>query len=374
MSLIRRHIEQLLDRANIRVDGARPHDIRVHDRRFYRRVMLQGSLGLGEAYMAGWWDCDRLDEFFHALLEAGVERAAADWPSLLQDVRARLFNLQSRTGAYVIGKRHYDIGDELFECMLDSLMIYSCGYWHEAEDLESAQRAKLELVARKLGLQPGMRVLDVGCGWGGAAKYLAETHGVEVVGITVSRHQADRARAVCDGLPVEILLEDYRDLPERFSGCFDRALSIGMFEHVGYRNYSRYLDVMRRCLAGNGLFLLHTIGCNRSTTHTDSWIARYIFPRSNLPSISQIGSACEGCFIMEDWHNFGADYDRTLMAWLDNFDRHRDSLPAHYDERFVRMWRYFLCMSAGGFRARYLQLWQVVLSPHGIQGGYHAPR
>ncbi|HEX7030772.1 MAG TPA: cyclopropane fatty acyl phospholipid synthase [Gammaproteobacteria bacterium] len=374
MSWFRQRVIELLAPADIRIGGERPWDIQVNDARFFRRAVLQGSLGLGESYMDGWWDCERLDEMFFRLLRADVDKSVNDWHRVVLSLRTRLFNLQSRTGAFQIGRRHYDLGEELFECMLDPLLIYSCGYWKDADDLAAAQCAKLDLVAKKLGLQAGMRVLDVGCGWGGAVKYLAETHGVEAIGITVSRHQAAFARAQAAGLPVDIRLEDYRDLPDEFPGHFDRAFSIGMFEHVGYRNYRQYFEVLRQCLKPDGLFLLHSIGRNTSSTHTDPWIARYIFPRSNLPSIRQIGGACEGLFVMEDWHNFGADYDRTLLAWHARFETHCTQLPPQYDERFRRMWRLYLLMSAAGFRARRMQLWQLVLSPRGVSGGYVAPR
>lgn len=373
-ALFSHQVSALLERADIRIDGKRAWDIRVHDPRFFRRTLLQGSLGFGESYMDGWWDCERLDEMFYRLLRTGVHREVNDWRAMLLRLRTRLFNLQSRTGAFQVGERHYDIGDELFERMLDSRMMYSCGYWRTADDLETAQQAKLDLVARKLALEPGMRVLDVGCGWGGAAQYFAERYGVEVVGVTVSKHQAAHARRRNEGLPVEIRLQDYRDLIAESAGAFDNAFSIGMFEHAGYRNYRRYFEVLRHCLRPDGRFLLHTIGSNVSSQHTNPWIARYIFPRSNLPSIAQIGAACERLFVMEDWHNFGADYDRTLMAWYDNFEARRNELPAHYDERFRRMWHFYLLMSAAGFRARNLQLWQIVLSPRGVPGGYVAPR
>lgn len=369
-----RHVRSILGRAGVGIDGRTPADIRVHDRRFYRRCALQGSLGMCEAYMDGWWDCDRLDELFVKLLRAGLDKTVGDWRSTLLGLRARLFNLQTRAGAFQIGERHYDLGDDVFEAMLDSRLMYSCGYWREATDLESAQHAKLDLVARKLELQPGMRVVDVGCGWGGAAGYLAEQYGVEVTGVTVSRRQAEYARCRNAGLNVEIRLQDYRELASTRQGGFDRAYSIGMFEHVGYRNYRRYFEVMRSCLAADGLFLLHTIGRNTSTTHTNPWIARYIFPRSNLPSITQIGKACEEVFVMEDWHNFGADYDRTLLAWRERYEMRKGELPATYDERFHRMWRLYLLMSAAGFRTRRLQLWQLVLSPNGRHDGYVAPR
>lgn len=374
MSWFRRRAEVLLARADVRVveraAAARPWDIRVVDPRFFRRAAIQGSLGLGESYMDGWWECERLDEFFDRVLRAGLDTAVNDWHNIALSLRTRLFNLQTRTGAFRVGHHHYDLGDELFECMLDRRMIYSCGYWKDAADLDAAQGAKLDLVARKLGLAPGMRVLDIGCGWGGAAEHMARKYGVEVVGVTVSKRQAKRARKMCAGLPVDIRLQDYRELDERF----DRIFSIGMFEHVGYRNYATYMDVARRCLAPDGLFLLHTIGRNDSTTHTDPWIARYIFPNSMLPSIAQIGAAIEKRFVMEDWHNFGGYYERTLLEWHANFERNCSGLPPRYDEKFRRMWRYYLLASAGGFRARRLQLWQVVLSPRGVAGVYEAPR
>lgn len=369
-----RRVKAILARAGVTVGGRQPADIRVHVARFYRRCALQGSLGLCEAYMDGWWDCDSLDELFVKLILADLDQTVGDWRSVLLGLRARLFNLQTRAGAFQIGERHYDLGDEVFAAMLDSRMMYSCGYWRHAENLEAAQQAKLDLVARKLGLQPGMRVLDVGCGWGGAAQYMAEQHGVEVVGVTVSGRQAEYARRINQGLNVDIRLQDYREFAASDGGKFDRAFSIGMFEHVGYRNYRRYLEVLRDCLLPDGLFLLHTIGRNSSTTHTNPWIARYIFPRSNLPSINQIGEACEDVFVMEDWHNFGADYDRTLLAWRARYEARKDDLPGRYDDRFHRMWRLYLLMSAAGFRARRLQLWQLVLSPGGLRGGYVAPR
>jgi cyclopropane-fatty-acyl-phospholipid synthase len=266
----------------------------------------------------------------------------------------------------MVGEQHYDLGNLLYQCMLDSRMTYTCAYWSKATDLEQAQTDKLALSCRKLGLQPGQRVLDIGCGWGSFAEFAARHYRVQVVGITISREQAELARQRCRGLPVEIRLQDYRELHEPF----ERIVSLGMFEHVGCRNYSTYMQVVRRCLADGGLFLLHSIGSNRSLAHADPWIDRHIFPNGGLPSIAQIGKAIEKDFVMEDWHNFGADYDRTLMAWHANFEHHWPQLEGRYDQRFRRMWRYYLLTCAGAFRARDLQLWQIVLSKGGVPGGY----
>jgi cyclopropane-fatty-acyl-phospholipid synthase len=367
---IRTRAEQLLALADVAINGDRAWDIRVHDERLYARVMAEGSLGLGESYMDGWWDCERLDEFIHHVLRADLDTRIEPWKDALRVLRARLVNLQRPSRAFRIGRHHYDIGNDLFRLMLDRRMIYSCGYWRDAVTLDEAQEAKLDLVCRKLELRPGMRVLDVGCGWGGTAKFAAERYNVAVVGITVSEEQMRYAQRLCDGLDVQIRLEDYRSL----DGTFDRVLSIGMFEHVGYMNYDAFMGVVRRRLADDGLFLLHTIGSNLSLVRNDAWTARYIFPDSMVPSAKQIGAAVEGKFVIEDWHSFGADYDTTLMHWHQNFEQHWPELKDRYDERFHRMWRYFLLSSAGGFRARKSQLWQLVLSPRGVPGGYRAPR
>jgi len=362
--------ERLLGLAGIAIDGDRPWDIQVHDPRLFERVMAEGSLGLGESYMDGWWDSDRLDEFITRVLLAELDTRIRPWREALGVVWARVVNLQRRGRAFEIGRRHYDIGNDLFSRMLDRRMIYSCAYWKDAATLDEAQEAKLDLVCRKLALKPGMRVLDIGCGWGGTAAFAAERYGVSVVGITVSAEQVNLSQRFCRGLPVEIRLQDYRDVDE----TFDRVLSLGMFEHVGRKNYRTFMRVVRRRLKDDGLFLLHTIGTNRSVARTDPWTERYIFPGSMLPSARQISAAAEGLFVLEDWHGFGPDYDRTLLDWHRNVEACWGELRDRYDERFHRMWTYFLLSSAGGFRSRKNQLWQVVLSPRGVPGGYRAPR
>jgi cyclopropane-fatty-acyl-phospholipid synthase len=365
----RQRLERLLAPADVRIDGDRDWDLQMHDPRLPTRLLAQGSLGLGESYMDGWWDARSLDGLLYHLLDARIDERVRGIAAVLDGLRAQLFNLQSRSRSFVVGERHYDLGNDLYAAMLGRRLVYSCGYWRQADTLDQAQEAKLDLVCRKLGLKPGMRVLDIGCGWGEALKFAAERYGVSGVGVTVSREQAEFARRLCAGLPIEIRVQDYRELGEKF----DRVFSIGMFEHVGVKNYRRYFEVARACLPEDGLFLLHSIGNNVSQHHTDPWIARYIFPNSMLPSAAQIARAVEGLFVVEDWHGFGPDYDRTLQAWRDNVEASWEHLPA-YDERFRRMWRFYLAGSMASFRARRIQLWQLVLSPHGLRGGYEAPR
>jgi len=361
---------EMLSMADIEINGSRPFDIQVNHPDFFKRVLQEGSLGLGESYMDGWWTCERLDIFFQRVIAAGLERQL---PHHLKDTlriaAARLTNLQSKKRAWIVGKEHYDLGNDLFTLMLDPYMQYSCGYWKEAKTLEQAQEHKLRMICEKLQLKPGMTLLDIGCGWGGLAAFAARHYGVSVSGVTISAEQQKLAQQRCEGLDVTILLQDYRDLNQQF----DRIVSVGMFEHVGPKNYQTYFDVVSRNLKPDGLFLLHTIGANKTDMTVDPWIDKYIFPNGCLPSVKHIAQASEGLFVMEDWHNFGADYDHTLMAWYERFLKAWPQLAEGYSERFYRMFTYYLNACAGAFRARDIQLWQVVFSPHGVEGGIRVP-
>lgn len=361
-------IQSLLESADIKINGNRPWDIQVLDERLYNRIVRHGSLGLGEAYMDGWWETDALDQFFYHSLNSGLEKNRTISPlDVLGYLGSLLTNLQNPSRVYGNIKHHYDIGNDLYRAMLDKRMTYTCAYWDEARNLDEAQESKLEMVCRKLGLRQGQRILDIGCGWGSFAKYAAENYGVSVVGITISQEQAELGRNLCKGLPIEIRLQDYRQLNEKF----DHVVSLGMMEHVGYKNYKTYMEMASRSLSDNGLFLIQTIGSNVSVLKTDPWIDKYIFPNSMLPSIKQIGKSIEGRFVMEDWHNFGPHYDKTLLAWFHNFDIHWDSLKSNYPEHFYRMWKYYLLSCAGAFRSRNIQLWQIVLSKHGLAEGFN---
>jgi cyclopropane-fatty-acyl-phospholipid synthase len=367
-------IIDLLNHADVEIGGTRPWDLQVHDERFYDRVMSYGTLGFGEAYMDGWWDAEATDQLIYRILRHDLRsKIRVDIATIMSVARSRLLNLQRRH-VYEVGEKHYDIGNELYSKMLDSRMIYSCGYWKDATTLDEAQEAKLDLICRKAGLAPGMRVLDIGSGWGGFLRFAAERYGIEGVGLTISKEQADYANANRGDLNVETRLEDYLSM----TGKFDRIISIGMFEHVGVKNYRAYMEKVSDLLRPDGLFVLHTIGGNLSQTYGDPWSDKYIFPNGMVPSPLQIGKAIEGLFVMEDWHNFGAYYDPTLMAWLANFEAAWPVLSAShgdkYDARFQRMWHYYLTSFAGAFRARSIQLWQVVLSPNGVEGGYRSIR
>lgn len=364
-------VEEMLALADIEINGTRPWDIKVNNDQFYARILKDGSLGFGESYMEGWWDCEALDQMMFRIIRADLENNLKPTLAMKWSVfKAKFMNKQDKKGSLKVIDEHYQLGNDLFENMLDELMAYSCGYWKSAATLDDAQKAKFDLIAMKLGFKPGMRILDIGCGWGGFAKHVSEKYGVEVVGVTLSENQAVYAREITKGLPVEIRIQDYRDVNEKF----DRIIEIGMFEHVGYKNYRTFMELVHRNLKDDGLVMIHTIGRDTTSTTVDPWIDRYIFPNGNLPSVAQIGESVEGLFVMEDWHNFSAYYDTTLMNWFDNFDNSWDTLKSAYPAPFYRMWKYYLQSCAGAFRARNIQLWQVVLSKKGVVGGYQSVR
>jgi len=364
-------VTEIAAQADIQINGNRAWDIQVHDDRFYERVLAEGSLGLGESYMDGWWDAEDLSECMNHILRADLERnLTPSWTMIWETYKAKFFNLQTKSRSMKVIDQHYQLGNDLYERMLDNHMTYSCGYWKTAETLDEAQAAKYDLIAQKLQLKPGMRVLDIGCGWGGFAKYIAIHYKVEVVGITLSKNQAEYARAFTEDLNVEIRVQDYRDVDEKF----DRIVEIGMFEHVGTKNYRTFFESTHKNLNDDGMLMLHTIGSDKSTEATDPWISKYIFPNSHLPSVAQIGTSSEGLYVMEDWHNFSADYDTTLMAWHANFNQTWPDIQEQYPDPFYRMWNYYLLSCAGGFRARTIQLWQVVFAKKGLVGGYQSVR
>ena len=355
-------LQSLLEPAGININGKDPWDLQVHDSRFYDRVFKEVYMGVGESYMDGWWDCEAIDEMINRALRANLDtRIKGDFRINFHLLKGRFYNLQSPSRSFEVGKDHYDLGNDLYAAMLDQRLNYTCAYWKNAGNLDEAQQAKLELVCQKIGVSPGMRILELGCGWGSFAKYAAEKYGAHVLGVTVSKEQVALGTQLCAGLPVELRLQDYREV----SGTYDAVISIGIMEHVGHKNYRTYMEVVYRCLKKDGIAFVHTIGANTSEIIGNPWTNKYIFPNGMLPSIAQFGAAMEGKFVMEDWHNFGPDYDTTLMAWYKNFENAWPDLKQKYSERFHRMWRYYLLSSAGGFRSRDQQLWQIVFTRTG---------
>jgi cyclopropane-fatty-acyl-phospholipid synthase len=356
-----RKVAEVFSLAGIEIGGRQPWDLQVHDERFYPRLLAGGDLAAGESYMDGWWDAEALDELCTRVHRANLPALVGGWEVLWLALKGRIFNRQRRSRAAEVAHVHYDLGNDVYQAMLDLRMQYTCAYWKDASSLDQAQENKLRLICRKIQLQPGMTVLELGGGFGGLAQFMAAEYGCRVAMYNISASQVAYARQWCQGLPVRIEQKDYREAA-REPRTFDRVVSVGLCEHIGEKNYRGFLELAHRLLSPGGLFLLHTIGGNESYTCTDAWIDKYIFPNGMTPSVAQLGKAMEGRWVAEDWHNFGPDYDKTLMAWWQNFERAWPRLQAKYSERFYRMWKYYLLGCAGGFRARRLQLWQLVLS------------
>lgn len=375
MASVKHIVVDLLSRAGVGVDGRQPWDLRVLDDRFYGRVAAQASLGFGDSYVDGWWECPRIDELIHRLLSHDLEaELGTDLGVRLQLVKAKLWNLQAPSRSPAVAA-HYDLGNEFFERVLGKTVMYSCAYWRRAGDLDAAQLAKIELVANKLDVVASDHVVDLGCGWGALAEHLATTRGCRVTAVTISPAQASYVRRRCAGLPVDVIEADYRDPRVVAAGPYDKIACVGMMEHVGRKNYRGFLALCARLVKRDGLCLVHTIGTSVTTDVTDPWIERRIFPGSVLPSVVDVARAAEGQLTLEDWHSLGADYDRTLLAWHDNFAAYAASGELRRGERFERTWRYYLLSFAGCFRTRRtIQLWQMVFSRDGKQGGYASIR
>ncbi|MFO6296648.1 cyclopropane fatty acyl phospholipid synthase [Rahnella selenatireducens] len=351
--------KNLLHKADIQIEGTRPWDIRIRHPGFFKRIMLQGLLGLGESYMDGWWECDRLDIFIYKFLAHKLDEAVpGNFRDILLVLSENIFNRKSDDCHGSVFVNEYDIGYDVFTHMLDPYMQYSCGYWRKGATLAEAQEAKLKMICEKLQLAPGMRVLDIGCGWGGTAEYSARHYDVYVEGTTNSTEEQKIAQSRCQGLDITIMLEDYQDL---LDDKFDRIIALGALEYLELKNYQNFFKALARCLKPDGLFLLHSTGSTELVSHVGPWLNKYIFPKGCLPSGQQLVQSIEPYFRIEDWDNLGTDYDKTLMSWFEKINESWPSLSMNYSPGFRHMLEYYLCSSAGFFRAGKIQLRQLLL-------------
>ena len=351
-------LEPMLARAGVSIGGKESCDIQVADQRFYRVVLTQGSLGLGEAYLRGWWTCNDLEELSYRLIQSGLYKASLLLPlPLVADLVHATFNQQSKEKSLRVAVQHYSLGNDIFLSFLGSYHNYSCGYYLETDDLDEAQRLKLEKGCRLLDLRPGDRVLDVGGGWGEFARYAATHHGCQVTSINIADEQIKFAKEYCKDASVEVRRCDYRDI----TGRFDKIMVMAMLTHVGYKNYRQFMEIMARCLEPGGMMLIESVGGHKSMKNCEPWINRYIFPGGVLPSLRQIDAAIAGLFSRKVLDEFGSSYVHTLRAWNRNF---LQAWPAHqcrYDERVRLMFEYFFQTVAGAFRAGYLLHWHILL-------------
>lgn len=370
-AMARKIVTDTFSRAGVRINGNNPWDIRVNNDRFFSKA-LRGSLGFGESYMDGDWDTDELDALFRRIMRMKLTRSPlVILNRVWNEIRARITNIQSRSGSRAIAEAHYDLDHRLYQEFLGPYNQYTCCFFNQAKTLEAAEIEKLEMLCDKLGLTAEDKVLDIGCGWGGFAKYAAETRGCSVTGVSISKEQIAYARDYTAGLPVKIIEADYRDLPDMFGGQhFDKVLICGMLEHVGYKNYRTIFSIIHELLKDDGRFLLHTIGNNKTTAVVDPWIEKYIFRNSMAPSMEQLTMAFQGLLVAQDWENYGLYYAPTLAAWQQNFEDRWDAISAiesarPFDERFRRMFNYYFLSCKAAFETENLYLWHIVLTKHG---------
>lgn len=376
--LAKKLVSDLFSQGGIALNGPNPWDIQVQNNRFFNRVLTGGSLGFGESYMDGDWAVDQLDALIRRIIRMQVaQNAIVSFNRVWHDLKPRLINLQNRAGSRAIADTHYNLDHRLFSQFLGPYNQYTCCFFNKAQTLAEAEIEKLEMVCNKLDLQPGDKVLDIGCGWGGFARYAAETRGCHVTGLSISTEQIDYAKKFTDGLPVDIIYSDYRDLPQKYQEKhFDKVVIIGMIEHVGYKNYRKLFEIVHQMMSDDGRFLLHTIGNTRKTTVADPWFEKYIFRNSMLPSMSQLSDAAQSLFVIQDWENYGRYYAPTLAAWQQNFENNWDNIKAidtnkPFDEKFRRMFNYYFLSSKAGFETDHILLWHLVMNKKGLGEGIY---
>ena len=343
--------------------------VRIKDWPTARRLILNPELALGETYMDGSLSIegDDIQGFLEVVVrnpaQAGDLSAPARLLSTLRQIRRRLDQSNPEALAWRNVAHHYDLTPAIYDLFLDADRQYSCAYFaQDGISLDAAQAAKKTHIARKLLLSPGMRVLDIGCGWGGLALTLARDHGARVTGITLSQEQLGvaRARAKAAGLADRVTFDlvDYRAV----TGQYDRIVSVGMFEHVGAPNFGTFFTVVRDRLAEDGVALIHTIGRTAPPNATNPWIARYIFPGGYVPSLSEVAEAIEETGLrIGDIECLRLHYAMTLRCWFDRFSAGAAVAAALKDDRFVRMWRYYLAASEQTFRHGPQDVFQIQL-------------
>lgn len=358
-------VRGILSEVWIEINGSNPWDPQIKDSSLYWKVALGWNLALWEAYMDELWECDDIAGFFRRVLGWGLYRRTDGLETLLWNIRSFMINLQTKTRSKSVIDNHYNLWNELYESFLDELMAYTCWYFRNwNETLQEAQEAKTDLTSDKLFLEPWMRVADIWCGWGKIMNRIAEKNDVEVVWITLSDEQYNYANQG-DLVPnVSLRLWDYRDTMWKWE--FDAIYTIWMMEHIGYKNYSNFAHIVNTSLKDKGRFLLHSIGANKSRRIGDPWIDKYIFRGWMLPSQVQLWKAIEPTgLILEDVHNFWPDYAKTLKMWRQRFQENFPDLQKNfpeYDQRFYRMWIYYLASMEAVFDTREAQLYQNVYS------------
>lgn len=350
----------LLREANIEPNGASPWDPQIKDERFYRTVLLRGSVGLGDAYLNGWWECADISGFILRIIKSGIHLRVPRVDIFLRRLRFGLIDAQNRIRSKRVAELHYDEDPYIFEVMLGSTNSYTCARWKGVITLDAAQQQKMDLLCKKAGLSSGMTVLDIGSGWGGFLAYAAERYQVRGIGLTISKTQLDYARKRYGNLPVEFRLQDYRD----FVGGVDAVVSICVIEHVGSDHYREYFQKVRETLTReDGFFAMQCILACDTQARMDPWTEKHIFPNGILPTLERIENAVEGILHIVDREFFRDDYVRTFSAWYENLVRNKNAIIARCGVRYFRKYEYYLCLYIAGFGSGRIDVGQFVLSP-----------
>ena len=382
-------VEEILSLADIELNGSRPWDVQINNEKVFDRILKEGSLGLGESYMDGWWDCKALDQFFDKLLSANLDKKAQQYLSLsskatiaVKFLMSKTLNMQNITRSKQVAEQHYNLGNDFYQHMLDpEFMQYTCGYFKDTKDLGKAQINKLNLVCKKLhlskkGTGKKEKILELGSGFGGFGHFAAKNYNCEITSYNISKEQVAFAKQLNKNLPVNTIESDYRNAESsKNQNAFDKVVSIGMMEHVGPKNYKNFMKLADHCLRDDGILVIHTIGnTTKDPAGDDQFTQKYIFPGGHLPSAAQITLAAEDYFQLEDIQNFGHYYDPTLMAWFHNFNKNWPMFKNQYGDRFYRMWKYYLLSCAGAFRAGNICLYQFVFTKRSYGKVYEATR
>ena len=372
----------IANQIGVEINGPNAWDIQIHNESLYSRLFRDGSLGAGESYMDGWWDCNDLVELSfrvaknNLLLESGL-------PLFVHTTRSFLLNLQNKIRARIVGECHYDLPIPLWEKMLGASMIYTNGIWQDTDDLDTAGFAKYDLVCRKLELKKGDTLLELGCGWGAFLKYAATHYGCRCTGVTISKEQAKYASELCQSLPVKIHHCDYRDRdvynPDDIK--YDAITTLGMTEHVGRKNYRQCMQIIYEQLRDCRLFLLESSG-NSKESAPDMFIQKYIFPYLDMPTVGSIDKYTRDFFVLEDMQTVSVDYAKTIIAWSNNFKKYwsdfdlsENTFGGLSKNQFYRMWVYYLDCCAGVLKARTeTQAWQFLFSKGHLTNGYRSVR
>lgn len=339
--------------------------VTFHNSKLLKKLALSPSLTFGEGYMDG--DIEIEGSIMDILQGFYLSSKALHAHPHLRHLTGFLKNRQERINkkeAIANAQHHYDIGNDFYKLWLDKTLAYTCAYFtHQDDSLEQAQRQKFELICRKIRLQEGHSLMDIGCGWGGFIFHAVEKYNVTATGVVAAKEQGEyiRREAKRRGIEdkVNVIIDDWRQA----TGTYDRVVSIGVMEHVGEAQYPEYFGMYKKLLKEDGIAFLHTIGRMESQTD-DPWIRKYIFPGGHLPTLASLSDhAAQQRFVITDVENLWQHYAKTLAFWKENFEEHVPEITEMFDERFIRMWRLYLLGSEAGFRWGGIHLWQIVLIP-----------